>query len=73
MMGEQGKRDCLCGCGRETSGEFASGGCDQFARTAVIRLEYGNTARFLERHGYGRDGRNLRDEDKRRGQSGSGG
>ncbi len=72
MMGEQGKRDCLCGCGRKTSGEFASGGCDQFARTAVIGLEYGNTARFLERHGYGRGGRNLRDEDKRRGQSGYG-
>ena len=70
-MGDQRKRDCLCGCGRKTSRDFASGGCDQFARTAVIKLKYGNTAQFLERHGYGRGGRNLRDEVKGRGDADS--
>lgn len=44
--------------GRETKGNFATG-CDQTARTGVIKLEYGDTVKFLERHGYGRGKRNL--------------
>ena len=49
---------CVCGCGRETSKNFAEG-CDQSARTRLIELKYGTTVQFLEHHGYGRGGRNL--------------
>ena len=54
-------QQCVCGCGRETSRDFAEG-CDQSARTRLIELKYGTTVQFLEHHGYGRGGRNLHKE-----------
>ena len=54
-------QECACGCGRSTSANFAPG-CDQRARTRLIELKYGTTVHFLERHGYGRGGRNLHQE-----------
>ena len=48
---------CWCGCGEETVKYFASGH-DLRAAQAVITVEYGSTAAFLEKHGYGPDGRN---------------
>lgn len=47
---------CLCGCGSETKlGSFFIQSHDRRAEAAVIRLEYGNLARFLDEHGYGNE------------------
>ena len=54
--------DCECGCGRQTDRDFAPGH-DLTAKNMLIDLEYkGSTVEFLRRHGYGRGGRNLKEE-----------
>jgi hypothetical protein len=51
--------DCWCGCGAEAArGSFFKPGHDKVAESAVINIEYGGVAEFLERHGYGPAGKN---------------
>ncbi len=51
---------CWCGCGEETGRRsFFAPGHDRKAEAALIRLEYGSVAQFLEDHGYGPGGGNL--------------
>ncbi len=54
---------CYCGCGGATGRRaFFVPGHDRKAETAVIRLEYGDVARFLVEHGYGPGGKNPTEE-----------
>jgi len=63
---------CWCGCGGATSGRSAFlPGHDRVAEAAVIAVEYGGVAGFLERHGFGpgpadRNARRELDELRRR-------
>lgn len=56
--------DCWCGCGEPTEklGSFFKQGHDRAAEAAVILAEYGSTAQFLDKLGYGPGGRNPRKE-----------
>lgn len=55
--------ECWCGCGAEVGlGSFFKPGHDRAAESAVITVEYGSIARFLERHGFGSGGRNAAEE-----------
>ena len=55
--------ECWCGCGAETAiGAFFLPGHDKTAESAVISVEYGGVPEFLNRHGYGPDGKNARQE-----------
>jgi len=52
---------CWCGCGEATKpGSFFVVTHDRVAESAVIRMKYGNIAKFLQHHGFGPDGENLR-------------
>jgi hypothetical protein len=54
--------------GEETGAQrFFAPGHDRRAEAALIRLEYGDVAGFLEEHGYGPGGKNLMQEFKKRG------
>ncbi len=45
---------CWCGCGEETKPDSVYlPGHDRRAEAAVVRVEHGSVARFLEDHGYG--------------------
>jgi predicted RNase H-like nuclease len=63
---------CWCGCGGTTSARSAFlPGHDRVAEAAVIAVEYGGVAAFLERHGFGpgpadRNARRELDELRRR-------
>ncbi len=51
---------CWCGCGEETKpNRFFLPGHDRRAEAAVVRVEYGSVARFLEDLGYGPGGKNA--------------
>ena len=54
-------KSCACGCGRGTDGTWAMGH-DRTATALLIKLKYGDTLKFIERHGYGPGGRNLHQE-----------
>lgn len=50
---------CWCGCGEDVArGSFFLPGHDKKAESAVILVEYGGVAEFLDRHGYGPEGKN---------------
>lgn len=51
--------ECWDGCGESTArGSFFLPGHDRRAETAVIRVEYGGVAEFLDATGYGPGGKN---------------
>lgn len=51
--------DCWDGCGEQTGrGSFFLPGHDRRAETAVIKVEYGGVAEFLDAMGYGPGGKN---------------
>jgi hypothetical protein len=51
--------DCWCGCGHPASrGAFFAQGHDKRAESAVIKVEYGTVPDFLEKHGFGPNGKN---------------
>ena len=57
---------CWCGCGDATERDsFFLPGHDKVAESAVIIVEYGGVAEFLERHGYSPGGKNPRAERER--------
>lgn len=52
---------CWCGCGAETGQDsFFLPGHDKVAESAVILVEYGGVAEFLDKHGYSPGGKNPR-------------
>lgn len=55
---------CWCGCGQRTKrlGSFFVGGHDRKAESWLIKMHYGSVPQFLLDHGYGPDGKNLKDE-----------
>ena len=60
--------ECWCGCGESVPARsFFVSGHDRRAEGMFIRMEYGSVAQMLAEHGYGPDGRNLREEFARRG------
>jgi hypothetical protein len=57
---------CWCGCGEETKpGAFFLQGHDKTAESAVIEIEYGSVAEFLDKHGYGPNAKNPLAERKK--------
>ncbi len=61
-MAERGET-CWCGCGEATNeGSAFLPGHDRRAESAVIKLRYGSIQKFVEQHGYGPGGKNLRQE-----------
>ncbi len=53
---------CWCGCGEETLIDaFFKPGHDRRAESSLIKLRYGSIAGFLDFHGFGPDGRNLKE------------
>ena len=53
---------CWCGCGADASlGSFFLPGHDKVAESAVVNVEYGGVAQFLDRHGYAPGGKNPRE------------
>ena len=62
---------CWCGCGTETAAgrKWAPGGHDQQAVNWLIGLKYGSRADFLDAHGYGPGGKNLKEEADAQGKS----
>ena len=68
VSGPSPTETCWCGCGEETGPRsFFAPGHDRRAEAALIRLQYGSVAGFLEEHGYGPGGKNLMQEAKKRG------
>ena len=60
--------ECWCGCGeRVPAGSFWVLSHDRKGEGMLVRLEYGSIADMLAAHGYGPNGRNLRDEFETRG------
>lgn len=55
-------RECWCGCQQvvDQDRHFVVGH-DKRAEAAVIQLEYGTVAKFVEDHGYGPEGRNIQE------------
>lgn len=53
--------ECWCGCGRTPTlrGKFFLPGHDRVVLFEVLAAEYGDTAEFLVRHGYGPGSRKL--------------
>lgn len=51
--------ECWDGCGQETArGSFFLPGHDRRAETAVVKVEYGGVAEFLDAMGYGPGAKN---------------
>lgn len=51
---------CWCGCGSGTAPDsLFLPGHDRAAMNAVVQLEYGGIAQFLEAHGFGPEGRSA--------------
>jgi hypothetical protein len=52
--------ECWCGCGAEIPrGKFFKPGHDKRAESAVIAVQYGSVAAFLDAHGFGPGRRNA--------------
>ena len=55
--------ECWCGCGEETPiGVFFRPGHDRRAESMLIKMKFGLVAQFLDFHGYGMNGRNLKQD-----------
>ncbi len=68
VSGQRPTGTCWCGCGEDTgSRRFFAPGHDRRAEAALIRLEYGSVAGFLEEHGYGPGGKNLMEAVRKQG------